>query len=400
MKKDYFSKKKVLLGITGGIAAYKSLEFARLLIKKGAEVRVVMTQNAKEFVHPNSFEVITTSKVHTSLFEESSAITHINLAKWADLLIIVPATACIIGKLASGICDDLLTTLCAATLAKIILVPSMNKVMWKNAILQANIKKLQQHNYDFIEPAVGEQACGDYGCGRMKEPTQIISILDNQNKVFENHKVLITAGPTREYIDPIRYISNNSSGKMGYALAQTFYDLGADVSLITGPTSINPPEVSRVTQVITADEMYNKVLDSIKDTDIFVSVAAVSDYKISAPAKAKIKKDKDNLELNLNRTKDILSTVAKMKDKPFCVGFAAETDSLIENARKKLLEKNLDLIIANQIEESGFPFDSESNKVVALDKNNNIINFNLTSKVNIAKQIVTLTKDLLTKVKA
>jgi phosphopantothenoylcysteine decarboxylase/phosphopantothenate--cysteine ligase len=355
-----------------------------LLIKQGAQVKVVMTNGAKNFIHPNSFTAITGDVACSDLFDESKVpMLHIHLSKWADIFLICPVSASTIGKLASGICDNLLTTICTATNAKMFLAPSMNKSMWKNSIVQENIRKLENHGYNFIHPTEGEQACGDFGYGRMQEPNKILEFISYTP--LKGCKVLVTAGPTVEHIDPVRYISNKSSGKMGYAIASTFHYLGADVSLITGPTQIAKPTVNKIIDVVTAKEMYDAVLKEVYECDVFISVAAVADHRLANPSKSKIKKNNSTLSLDLEATDDILSTVSAKRGKLRCiVGFSAETNDVIENARKKLLEKKVDFIIANKIEKLGHPFYSDENTVSILDKFGKTLNFSKVRKQEIA----------------
>ena len=394
---NFSADKKILLGITGGIAAYKSLELARLFIKNGNEVKVVMTKDAKQFIHPNSFTAITGNPVNTKLFNNNMhTMPHIDLAKWADVIIISPATATTIGKLAGGIYDNLLTTICSATKAKIILASAMNKEMWCNKIVQQNINKLAQHGYNIISPTSGSQACGDSGYGRMAEPEQIFATL--AHTPLQNYKALVTAGPTIEPIDPVRFISNKSSGKMGYAIATALHELGAKVTLISGPTHINKPQVYKLINIKTTQEMYDAVMQEIKQQDIFIAVAAAADYQALQPSMHKLKKKDMNLSLKLAPTKDILSTVGNSQNNLLCtVGFAAETDDMIKNAQQKLQQKKLDFIIANKITKTGVPFDEDNNTVSIINKTSNIINLPSQSKTAIASKIGQLIADYIDK---
>lgn len=341
--------KRILLGITGGIAAYKSAELCRLLIKAGAEVRVVMTEAAQEFITPLTLQALSGKRVHTRLLdaEAEAAMGHIELARWADLILVAPASANFIAELAHGEAGNLLTTLCLARRSLLALAPAMNQAMWGNAQTQANLRELSQAGIHLFGPDAGDQACGDNGMGRMTEPQQL---LDLAAALFETgqlagRKVTITAGPTREAIDPVRYISNHSSGKMGYALARAATEAGARVTLISGPCGLAPPERVNFINVETAQQMLDA--SSANAGDIFIGVAAVADYRVAAIAPQKIKKDAGDLTLQLVRNPDILATIAARDPRPFCVGFAAETENLAANARAKLHSKKVDMIFAN-----------------------------------------------------
>lgn len=380
--------KNIVLGVTGSIAAYKAADLVRLLVKADFKVKVVMTRHAKEFVHPNTFSALSGHRVYDDLFDpEVNSMMHIELAKWADVVLIAPASASIIGKLASGIADDLLTTVCLATSKRIILAPSMNKEMWANPIVVDNVKKLQEkYSYGLLAPEVGEQACGDFGEGRLMEPEKIVNFFLSNEKL-KGRRVLITAGPTQEAIDPVRYISNHSSGKMGYALAKAARDLGAEVTLISGPCALEMPNVQKILRVTTADEMSQAVLSEIKNCDVFISAAAVADYKPKIVSKNKIKKSDEEFNLSLEKTTDILSALSHLTKKPFMVGFAAETDNVIDNAKSKLNKKNLDLIIANKVTPN-FPFNSDENEITLITKNLEILNFERAQKINLAHKIM------------
>ncbi len=346
---DSLINKQILLGITGGIAAYKSAELCRLLVKAGAEVRVVMTSAACEFITPLTMQALSGNRVHIELLDEEAeaAMGHIELARWADLILAAPASANFIARLAHGEASDLLTTVCLATTAPLALAPAMNQAMWSNQNTQDNISALKQKGLHIFGPADGEQACGDIGLGRMLEPSELAVLASDlfQNGALAGLKVCITAGPTREAIDPVRYISNHSSGKMGYALAQAAIEAGAQVSLISGPVNLMPPPQADLINVESAEQMLEAATK--EQCDIFIGVAAVADYRPQQIASDKIKKSDDSMQLKLVKNPDILAAIAAQKSKPFCVGFAAETENLKSNALIKLENKNIDLVIAN-----------------------------------------------------
>lgn len=341
--------KRVILGITGGIAAYKSAELCRLLQKAGAEVRVVMTAGAQEFITPLTMQALSGHKVHTQLLDADAeaAMGHIELARWADLIFIAPASANFIARLANGEASDLLTTLCLARRGPLALAPAMNQAMWGNAQTQANLAALIKAGVRMFGPAAGEQACGDVGMGRMSEPEQLVRDAAGlfTTGALNGVKLTVTAGPTREAIDPVRYISNHSSGKMGYALARAAVDAGASVTLISGPVTLAPPERVQLVKVETAQQMLQAC--AAQPCDVFVGVAAVADYRAAEPAQQKIKKNAGELLLPLVRNPDILAAMSARTPRPFCAGFAAETENLAANAQGKLAAKNLDLIFAN-----------------------------------------------------
>jgi phosphopantothenoylcysteine decarboxylase/phosphopantothenate--cysteine ligase len=346
--------KRVLLGVTGGIAAYKSPDLVRRLREQGAEVQVVLTAGAREFVTPMTFQAVSGREVRSDLWdpEAEKAMSHIELARWADFVIIAPATADFLARLATGQADDLLTTLCLATAAPIALAPAMNRVMWANAATQANVATLKSRGVHVWGPGEGDQACGEVGAGRMLEPTQLAAHVSNTlapSGPLAGKRVLLTAGPTRERIDPVRFISNRSSGKMGFAVAAAAREAGADVTVVCGPVSIaTPPGVHRI-DVESAADMLNAVMKNIDGVDIFIATAAVADYRPASPVECKIKKTSESMDLKMERTVDILATVAARASRPFVVGFAAETDSVEQYARQKLLKKNLDMIAANEV---------------------------------------------------
>jgi phosphopantothenoylcysteine decarboxylase / phosphopantothenate---cysteine ligase len=358
--------KKILLGVTGGIAAYKAAELCRLMIKQGATVRVVMTQAAQEFIQPLTFQALTGHQVYSELFEAGAdnAMDHIELARWADLLIVAPATADFIAKLADGYADNLLLTIALATQSKVVVAPAMNQQMYQNAATTENIQKLKRHRILLWGPDEGEQACGEVGPGRMLEPSALLTLLQNYFKPgrLQGRRIMITAGPTREAIDPVRYISNRSSGKMGYALAQAALDQGAEVTLVSGPVGIAPPTQARMLNCISAQQMLDQVMSVVEQQDIFIATAAVADYRIERIAEHKIKKSEDVVTLNLVKNTDILSSVSVLDKRPFCVGFAAETQDLQHYAEQKMKNKNLDMIAANRVDgvDSGFEVDDNA----------------------------------------
>ncbi len=390
--------KQILLGITGGIASYKSAILARRLIDAGADVRVVMTQGAQAFITPLTFQALTGNPVHTDLLDSAAeaAMGHIELARWADYVLIAPATANVMARLANGFADDLLTTLCLANEAPLTIAPAMNRLMWSNPATQANLATLVSRGTTVIGPGVGEQACGEVGEGRMSEPEAIrdalaaaIAAAPASNEL-QGKSFVITAGPTIEAIDPVRFISNRSSGKMGFALATAAQQMGADVTLVAGPVALDtPPQVKRI-DVKTADDMLDTTLDAVKNADVFIAVAAVADYKVAKFSSEKIKKTDDELTLELVRNPDILKTVAALKNRPYCVGFAAETQNLEKNAQGKLKKKKLDMIAANQVGQANNPvFGSDTNSLsVYWGKNKQQIA--PAAKLDVARQLLTL----------
>lgn len=349
--------KRVVIGITGGIAAYKTIELIRLLRKANAEVRVVLTSAAAEFVTPLTLQAISGSPVSQSLFDPAAELSmgHIELAKWADIIVVAPATADFIARMSVGMANDLLSTLCLATSAPILLAPAMNQQMYAQTITQENMAKLAQRGVKFVGPNSGEQACGDVGAGRMSEPSEIFTALCEQlvpKQDLHGLTVVITAGPTREAIDPVRYLSNHSSGKMGYAIAQAFAERGATVTLISGPVNLPTPANVKRINVISAQEMWAVAMDSAVKNQLFIGCAAVADYRMADISEQKIKKTADNNELTLRLIKnpDIIASVAALDEqRPFVVGFAAETQNVEVYAKDKLQRKNLDMICANSV---------------------------------------------------
>jgi len=365
--------KHILLGVTGGIAAYKSADLVRRLRERGAEVQVVMTAGAREFVTPTTFQALSGRPVRSELWDAAAeaAMGHIELARWADAVLIAPASADFLARLATGQADDLLATLCLATEAPVAVAPAMNHVMWASAATQANIKTLTTRGVQVLGPAEGDQACGEVGPGRMLEPLDIaerlLTVLPPAGGVLAGRRVLVTAGPTRERIDPVRFISNRSSGKMGFAVAQAAREAGATVVLVVGPVSLpTPTGVARV-DVESAADMLAAVLRELPGTDLFISTAAVADYRPARPAEQKIKKNTEALDLAMERTTDVLATVAARAERPFVVGFAAETESVEQNARTKLMKKNLDMIAANEVGHDR-AFDCDDNQLIVLTR--------------------------------
>jgi phosphopantothenoylcysteine decarboxylase/phosphopantothenate--cysteine ligase len=356
---------RVLLGVTGGIAAYKAAELVRRLRERGAEVQVVMTAGARQFVTPLTFQALSGRPVRTDLWDAAAeaAMGHIELARWAEQVLVAPATADFLAKLAHGRADDLLATLCLATDAPLAVAPAMNRLMWANAATQANVATLRARGIAVLGPGAGDQACGETGPGRMLEPLEIIDALWPATAAvggLAGRKVLVTAGPTRERIDPVRFITNRSSGKMGFAVAEAARLAGAEVVLVSGPVNVaTPPGVRRV-DVETAEQMLEAVRADLPGTDVFIAAAAVSDYRPVQPAAEKIKKTSDSLMLALSRTTDILATVAAGSPRPFVVGFAAETQNVERNALAKLEGKRLDMIAANQVGDN-LAFDCDDN---------------------------------------
>ena len=354
----------ILVGVSGGIAAYKAAELVRRLQDHGATVRVVMTESAQAFVQPLTFQALSGHPVHRDLLDESAeaAMGHIELARWADLVLVAPATANTIARITHGLADDLLTTLCLATSAPIAVAPAMNQQMWAARATQENVAKLAARGTWIWGPDAGSQACGDVGQGRMLEPLELAAraVRLMQGGALDGKRVLVTAGPTREAIDPVRFISNHSSGKMGYAVAQAARELGADVTLVSGPVAIAAPAGVRVIDVLSAADMHAAVMAHAADSQLFVAAAAVADYAPSETATSKIKKDAADMHIALARNPDILAAVAALEPAPFTVGFAAETDDVEANARGKLARKNLKMIAANQVGD-GQGFDVDHN---------------------------------------
>jgi len=387
--------KNILLGVTGGIAAYKAAEIVRHLKKSGSSVRVVMTKSAEEFITPLTLQALSGNRVSRELLdaEAEAAMGHIELAKWADGILIAPATANTLARLSSGRGDDLLSTITLAFEGPISLAPAMNQAMWRDSRTQENLKKLIDKGYILCGPGSGEQACGDVGLGRMLEPLEIMKIFSDSFKegILSGKSVLITAGPTKEPIDPVRFITNRSSGKMGYSLAEAAIDAGAIVTLITGPVDIEPPMKCNTIPVETAKEMHEAVMHHVNKKDIYIGTAAVSDYRPARKNETKLKKDDKGspLILELVENQDILKSVSELDERPYVVGFAAETNDLIKNAKTKFKNKGLDLVVANDVSDTSIGFDSDDNAVTLITKRRNLA-IEKESKRKIAKKIIKL----------
>lgn len=390
--------KRILIGISGGIAAYKIPELVRRLKDLGADVRCVMTQGAHAFITPLTLQAVSGNPVHHDLLDPAAeaAMGHIELAKWADLIMIAPASASVLAQLAHGHASDLLSTLVLATTAPIYVAPAMNQQMWANSAVQANCQRLQAYGIHIVAPASGAQACGDVGAGRMPEPLElrdcIVQHFAGNHQLLAGKSILITAGPTREAIDPVRYLSNHSSGKMGFALATAAQQLGAQVTLVSGPVQLpTPPGVTRI-DVVSAQDMYEAVLAQVEQADIFIGCAAVADYRPEQIADSKIKKHQDTMHLSLVKNPDILATVAHQPNPPFTIGFAAETDDVVRYAQDKLEQKRLRLIAANDVSDTQIGFNSDDNAMQLLwqDEQGQLqqLSLNRASKLQIATQLL------------
>ena len=385
------SNKRIILGVTGGIAAYKSAEVVRRLQDRGAEVRVVMTPGAEEFLRPLTMQALSGHPVHTGLLDEKAeaGMGHIELARWADLLLIAPASADFIANMVHGRADSLLAAIYLATPAKVAIAPAMNQAMWSHSASVENINNLTRRGVTIIGPESGSQACGDIGPGRMEQPDSIIeqaSSLFNSG-VLQGKKVVITAGPTREALDPVRYISNHSSGKMGYALAAAAIEAGADVTLISGPVALSIPEKCQGILVMSADEMQQAALEFAKGADIFIATAAVADYKAASIASEKIKSGDDKMTISLEKNPDIVNSVASTFEDLFVIGFAAESNDVETYAKGKLEQKHLDAIVANDISRADIGFNSDDNEVSWIDTDSTIV-FSKRSKAQLARDLV------------
>ncbi|HEY6453932.1 MAG TPA: bifunctional phosphopantothenoylcysteine decarboxylase/phosphopantothenate--cysteine ligase CoaBC [Steroidobacteraceae bacterium] len=386
--------KHILLGVTGGIAAYKSADLVRRLRERGAEVQVVMTDGAREFVTPMTFQALSGRAVRTDLWDPTAeaSMGHIELARWADLVLIAPATADFLARLAGGRADDLLATTCLASAAPIALAPAMNQQMWANPATQANVAVLKERGVHVFGPGTGDQACGEVGAGRMLEPTELAALADSTlvpSGVLSGRRVLLTAGPTREPIDPVRFISNRSSGKMGFAVAQAAREAGAEVVMICGPVALATPAGVRRIDVESAADMLAAVQAEVRPDDIFISTAAVADYRPAQAAAQKIKKTEESLALQMARTTDIIATLAAGPQRPaFVVGFAAETDTVEQNARTKMLRKNLDMIAANEVGHDK-AFDCADNELIVLWRNGRKL-LPRNAKTQLARELVEL----------
>ena len=388
------STSNILLGVTGGIAAYKSADIIRRLQEQGAQVRVVMTQSAEKFIGKVTLQALSGHPVYQNMFvSDQRLMEHIDLARWADKILIAPATANSIAKLAIGQSDDMLSALCLAAQCPVYIAPAMNHAMWSNPATRENINTLAKRGMHIIQPDSGDQACGETGEGRLKDTDALVNELLSGSQALAGKKVLITAGPTQEAIDPVRYISNHSSGKMGYALAQQAKLAGARVTVVTGPSSQPKIKGVQFEPVVSAQQMHQTVMQHVSDADIFIATAAVADYRPTAIAENKIKKSADTLELKLVKNPDILADVAGLSNPPFCVGFAAETQNLEDNARLKLNRKNLDMIVANQVGSSDSGqmtgFNANNNQVTVIS-NDNVNHLPENSKKQIAKQLIQL----------
>ena len=385
------SNKRIILGVTGGIAAYKSAEVVRRLQDRGAEVRVVMTPGAEEFLRPLTMQALSGHPVHTGLLDEKAeaGMGHIELARWADLLLITPASADFIANMVHGRADSLLAAIYLATPAKVAIAPAMNQAMWSHSASVENINNLTRRGVTIIGPDSGSQACGDIGPGRMEQPDSIVeqaSSLFNSG-VLQGKKVVITAGPTREALDPVRYISNHSSGKMGYALAAAAIEAGADVILISGPVALSIPERCQAILVMSANEMRQAALEFAEGADIFIATAAVADYKAASIASEKIKSGDDKMTISLEKNPDIVSSVASTFEGLFVIGFAAESNDVETYAKGKLEQKHLDAIVANDISRTDIGFNSDDNEVSWIDADSTIV-FSKRSKAQLARDLV------------
>jgi phosphopantothenoylcysteine decarboxylase/phosphopantothenate--cysteine ligase len=385
--------KNIIIGVCGGIAAYKVCDLVSRLRKAEANVDVIMTKNAVNFINPLTFQSLSSNKVVVDMFKEPNhwEIYHISLAKKADAVLIAPATANILGKIANGIADDMLTTTVMATKAPVIFAPTINNNMYENPILKDNVLKLKNKGYCFIEPTEGRLACGDVGKGKMAEPESMekfLSDMFSDSLELKGKTVIVTAGPTREPIDPVRFISNHSTGKMGYAIAEKAAKRGAKVYLISGPTYLVPPDDVKVVNVISAREMYEKVMEHFYEADIIIKSAAVADYAPEKPSDQKIKKNEDKLTIKLEKNPDILYELGKIKGDKILVGFAMETENLMDNAKEKIRKKNLDFIVANDLMTQGAGFAHDTNVVKIIDKNGEIESLPIMTKLSLADVII------------
>ncbi len=385
--------KSVVLGVTGGIAVYKAVDVVSRLRKKGAEVNVVMTKNAQQFVSPVTFQALSNNPVVTDMFDEPKTwdTEHISLAQKADVFLIAPATANIIGKINNGIADDMLSTTVMATRAPVVIAPAMNTNMYLNPVVQRNIEALKELGVEFVDPASGRLACGDIGVGKLAAPEDIVAYVEYvllRTDALKGKKILISAGPTAEAIDPVRYLTNRSSGKMGYALARQAVYMGADVTLISGPTQLETPLGVKRIDVLSAEEM-NRAAQAEKDYDVFIGAAAIADYRPAQISDHKIKKSDDDMQIPLIRTPDVLKGLGEAKKSgQVLVGFAAETNNVVENAIKKIEKKNLDLIVANDVSQSGAGFQGDTNVIQIIDKNGEKRQYDLMTKDEAAKEIL------------
>lgn len=388
--------KRIVVGVTGGIAVFKAAGLVSQLAQRGADVRVIMTRSASKFVTPLTFQTLSRNPVAVDTFEEKdpSVVSHIDLADHADLFVIAPATANILAKMAHGLGDDMLSTTLLATRAPILIAPAMNVHMYQNPVVQENIRRLKQLGHRFVEPVSGQLACGYVGQGRMEEPERILEVIEEMLKeptsVLQGHRVLVTAGPTREPLDPVRYLSNRSSGKMGYAIAEACTRAGAETVLVSGPTALTSPSGVRRVQVTTAEEMWHAVMEEMTDCDVIIKAAAVADYTPVTVASQKMKKSGDRMQLELKRTPDILTEAGRRKEGRFLVGFAAETEQVAKHAMDKLHRKKLDLVVANDVSRPGAGFDGDTNMVTVFDGEGEVVSLPRMSKREVADRLVAL----------
>lgn len=399
--------KTIVVGVTGGIAAYKACDVVSKFKKLGANIHVIMTESACEFVRPMSFQTLSNNFVISDMFEEPKTweVEHIELAKKADAFLIVPATANFIGKLASGIADDMLTTTVMATKSPVIIAPAMNTNMYENKIVQDNINKLEKYGYNFIEPTSGLLACGDIGKGKLEDVDIIVEYVDNffnnsykagNKSDFFGKKIIITAGPTIESIDPVRYITNRSSGKMGYAIAEEAVKRGAIVTLVSGKTNLKVPEgIEKFIGIESAEDLYNTLIEEFDKNDVVIQSAAVADYRPKSYSDKKIKKSDDDLVIKLSRNKDVAYELGKIKGDKILVGFAAETNDVLENASRKIKKKNLDFIVANDLTKAGAGFNSDTNIVKIIDSKGNIFEYPRLLKKEVGNLILDKIKEVI-----
>ncbi|MGM0750375.1 MAG: bifunctional phosphopantothenoylcysteine decarboxylase/phosphopantothenate--cysteine ligase CoaBC [Bacillota bacterium] len=388
--------KKILLCVSGGIAVYKAAALTSKLVQSGAEVKVIMTDSARKFVAPLTFQALSRQDVYWDTFDEkdSAKIAHIDLADWADLVLVAPATANIIGKLANGIADDMISTTILATTSKVWIAPAMNVHMYDHPAVKRNINTLFGFGYEFVEPSEGYLACGYVGKGRLEEPERVVELIDRyfsdhdrEGLLLQGKRVVITAGPTREMVDPVRFFSNRSTGKMGYALAEAAVSLGAQVVLISGPSHLPVPRGVELVSVMSAEDMYNAVHAAFPTADIVVKSAAVADYRPREIFEDKLKKKDGNLVIEFERTKDILKSLGDIKNHQYLIGFAAETTNVEEYAKAKLEKKRADMIVANNVKETGSGFGTDTNRVSIVTKGGDVRDLPLLSKVDVAKEI-------------
>ncbi|SET84388.1 phosphopantothenoylcysteine decarboxylase / phosphopantothenate--cysteine ligase [Salinibacillus kushneri] len=393
--------KKVVLGVSGGIAAYKACALTSKLVQKGAVVKVIMTEHAREFVTPLTFQALSRQPVFTDTFDEKDPekIAHIDLADWADLFILAPATANTIGKAANGIADDMLTTTLLATSANVFVAPAMNVHMYAHPAVQKNMQTLTEYGYQFIEPGEGLLACGYVGKGRLEEPESIIEVIEKQMDADESpsylrgKQIVVTAGPTRESLDPVRFFTNRSSGKMGYAIAEIAANLGAHVTLISGPSPLDVPHGVKRIDVETAEDMYKEVLRHYEQADIVIKAAAVADYRPKITFDQKMKKQEESLVVEMERTQDILKALGEKKEQQYLVGFAAETTNALQYGKEKLDRKNLDAVIINDVSQEGAGFSGDTNEATFISKQGRVEQLPLSSKRQIARQLFSLIEE-------